>query len=456
MRNNIYAIVLLAACGGAQKGPTIGTGKNPAPPPSIQQAKPDVADPKAGGAVETVKVSADAKKDYQAALENFKNNDKSGWNSGACNSSADKFKAVVREHSDMTSAQFMVGLSYQRCNMNAEAEAAYLECTKMKGDVRPQAMALSNLGQLYYKSGKVDAAKQYWDSAIKANGKLVAARINTASLNLEKMRQINNPKDGQWKKLEEDARFNLSNALGVEPESVEAYTVFGLIYMEGWQTNKNRLDLAKTLMDEAQKRNPKYPPLLNAYGLYWMRKGGLNQALENFEGAVAGDPKFFEAHINAGLLTLGSRKYDVAKAHFEKALEVAPKNYDAIIGLGIAQRGLSDLDGAEKSYKAAQGIDPNRGDAYFNLGVLYKDFRANKQPDLQASIGIYKQAKEFFNQFLGKRGTEADKAEAKENIKDCDKVVKQLENFIRIQANMPKEPTPAPAPAPAPAPPAKK
>jgi hypothetical protein len=31
-------------------------------------------------------------------------------------------------------------------------------------------------------------------------------------------------------------------------------------------------------------------------------------------------------------------------------------------------------------------------------------------------------------------------------------VVKQLENFIRIQANMPKEPTPAPAPAPAPAP----
>src|SRR5262245_61776666 len=156
-------------------------------------------------------------------------------------------------------------------------------------------------------------------------------------MNLEQMRKINNPKDAQWKKLEEDARFNLSSALGVDPESVEAYTVFGLIYMEGWQTNKNRLDLAKTLMDEAKKRNAKFPPLLNAYGLYWMRKGSLNQALAEFEGAVTGDPKFYEARINAGLLTLGARKYDVAKEHFAKALEIAPKNYDAMIGLGVAQ-----------------------------------------------------------------------------------------------------------------------
>ena len=80
--------------------------------------------------------------------------------------------------------------------------------------------------------------------------------------------------------------------------------MFGLVYMEGWQTNKNRLDLAKTLLDEAKKRNEKYPPLQNAYGLYWMHKGSLNQALQSFQAAVEGDPKFVEARINAGLLTL--------------------------------------------------------------------------------------------------------------------------------------------------------
>ena len=456
-------LTIAAACGGAQKGTVIGKGGTPPPPPDIKSHN-DVAEP--GKPVEAkVEVSADAKKDYQAAVEAFNNQDKSGnWSESACKGSAEKFQSVVKEHSDLIAAQFMVGLSYQRCNMDAEAEAAYQAASRMKGDSTKAAMALSNLGQLYYKHGKVDAAKQYWDSAIKANGKLIAARINLASMNLEQMRKIGNPKDAQWTKLEEDARFNLSNALGVDTDSVEAYTVFGLIYMEGTQSNKNRLDLAKTLMDEAQKRNPKYPPLQNAYGLYWMKKGSLNQALASFQAAVEADPKFVEARVNAGLLTLGFRKYDAAKEHFSKAVELAPKNYDAIIGLGIALRGLNDLDGAEAQYKKAMQIDGSRGESYFNMGVLYKDFRANKQNDpdqvtaVRKSVSVYKQAKEFFNQFLGKTGAEADKKEAQENIKDCDKVVKQLEQFADQLAKMPKMEQPAPqpaaptAPAPAPAP----
>src|SRR5262249_2657202 len=155
-------------------------------------------------------------------------------------------------------------------------------------------------------------------------------------------------------------------------------------------------------------RNEKYPALQNAYGLYYMHRGSLNQALQSFEAAVAGDPKFAEARINAGLLTLGFRKYDVAKDHFTNALQVNPKSYDATIGLGIAQRGLNGLDGAEKSYKAAMAIDGTRGDAYYNMGVLYKDFKANKQNDpdqikaLRMSIDVYKQAKDYFNTFLSK------------------------------------------------------
>jgi tetratricopeptide (TPR) repeat protein len=463
MRNKLILsslLVVAAACGGSQKS-GLGKGSAPPPPPQITKQN-DIAEP-GKPVVAKVEVSADAKKDYQNAVEAFRNQDKTGqWSEAACKQAAEKFSAVVREHSDLIAAQFMVGLSYQRCNMNSEAEAAYQQASRMKGDSTKAAMALSNLGQLYYKSGKVDAARQYWDSAIKANGKLIAARINLASMNLEQMRKIGNPKDGQWKKLEEDARFNLSNALGVDTDSVEAYTVFGLIYMEGASANKNRLDLAKTLMDEANKRNPKYPPLQNAYGLYWMKKGSLNQALQSFQAAVEGDPKFVEARINAGLLTLGFRKYDTAKELFAKALEIAPKNYDALIGLGIAMRGLGDFDGAEAQYKKAQQIDSQRGDAYYNLGVLYKDFRATKAGNndadpiagIRKSVAVYRQAKEFFNQFLGKTGSQEDKNEAKENIKDCDKVVTQLEKYMTQLQNMPKMPATPPTPAPAATPPA--
>jgi tetratricopeptide (TPR) repeat protein len=456
--NTLLAILLVAAtaCGGSPKT-GLAKGSKVPPPPTIGGGGG------AGPGTPKPEISKDARKDYQAAVQYFDQNDKGTWNESACRSSADRFQAVVREHPDLVAAQFMVGLSFHRCNLIGDAEKAYQAATRMKGDPTKQAMALSNLGQIYYQAGKVDGAKSYWDSAIKANGKLVAARINVASLDIEQIRKINNPKDSKWKALEEDARQNLSNALGVDSDNVEAYTAYGLLYMEGWKSNKNRLLLAKLLLDEGKKRNAKYPPLMNAYGLYWMHRGALNEALQAFSSAVEGDPKFVEARINAGLLTLGFRKYDTAKEMFSKALDIQPKNYEAVIGLGVALRGLNDLDGAEAQYKKAMQIDSRRGDSYYNLGVLYKDFRANKQNDpdpiksLQAAQQSYRQARDFFSQFLDKDGDASDKTEAKNNIGDCDKVVKQLDNAITSLRNAPPPtpmptPTPAPAPAPAPAP----
>jgi tetratricopeptide (TPR) repeat protein len=454
MRTQILSASLLAlvACGGSQKSGNLSKGGTPPPPPNIGVHQ-DVASSGKGAApaAPKVEVSKDARADYKGAMDNFMTQDKAGgWNESACRSAADKFASVAKDHG-LVEAQFMAGLSYQRCNLDKDAESAYQAASHMKGDPAKIAMALSNLGELYYKAGKLDAAKSYWDSALKATGKLVAAHINEATLELEEMRRIHNPKDANWKKYEEDARFHLSSALGVDTDSVDAYTDFGLVWMEGWQQNKNRLDLAKTLLDEAKKRNEKYAPLQNAYGLYWMHKGSLNQALQSFTAAVEADPRFIEARINAGQLTLNFRKYDTAKEMFSKALELAPKNYDAVIGLGIALRGLNDFDGAEAQYKKAKDLDPRRGDAYFNLGVLYKDFRANKvnDPDpikaLQGSQQMYRTAHDFFQQFLDKEGDAEDKTEAKNNIGDCDKVVKQLDNAITSLRNAPKMPDSPPA-----------
>lgn len=443
MNKIIYsaALAALVACGGGAKSSGLHSGGSVPPPPNVPAAG-------TGQPAEKREVSADAKKDFTSAASFFAQNDKGSWNESTCRQAASNFEAVAREHTDLVEAQFMAGLSYHRCNLAKEAEAAYQAATRMKGDPTKIAMAMSNLGEIYYKAGKVDGAKQYWESAVKANGKLVAARINLASLELEQMRKIGD-KDSNWKKLEEDARFNLSNVLGVDSDNVTAYTVYGLIYMEGWKKNKNRLDLAKLLLDEGKKKNEKYAPLQNAYGLLYMHRGALSLALQAFQAAVELDPKFAEARENVGLTTLGFRNYDVAKEQFTKVIELQPKNYDAYIGLGAALRGLKDLDGAEAQYKKAKDIDPRRGEAYYNLAVLYKDFRASKQEDLKQSLGTYATAKDYFRQFLDKTADDEDKAEAKEQITVIDKTTTQINNFLKAQANMPKEPTPAPAPAPA-------
>jgi tetratricopeptide (TPR) repeat protein len=428
-------IALLAACGGPKTG--VRSGDVP-PPPRIEQSEnalPGKAEPKR-------ELTKDARRDFESAGQLYAATEKArGWNPSTCRQSADRFAAVVRTHPDLVDAQFMVGLSYHRCELFEDAERAYQQAIRMKSN---HGASLSNLGELYYRAGKVDQARQYWDSAIKANGKLIAARINVATLELEQMRKIKNPKDATWKKLEEDARFNLSNVLGVDSDNVAAYTVYGLVYMEGWQANKNRLDLAKLLLDEAKSRNERYAPLQNAYGLLHLHRSSLNDALRAFSAAVELDPSFVEARFNVGMVTLGFRNYELAKEMLSKVVELSPKHYDAHIGLGVALRGLKDLDGAEAEYKKAKDIDPRRGDALYNLGVLYKDFRASKNSDLQASIGTYRQAKEFFQQFMTTQAEQADKTEAKEQIALIDKTIKQIESFMKAQAN---QPPPPPEPA---------
>ena len=429
-------LMLTAACGGGAQATKGGTTPATASGVGEPASKPE---PKR-------EVSSDARRDYDSAAQQFAATDKAhGWNEPACRQSADRFAQVARSHTDLVEAQFMIGLSYHRCGLTQDAERAYQQALKIKPN---HGGSMSNLGEIAFRAGRVDDAKRYWESAIKANGKLTGARIGIASLELEQLRKIGNPKDANWKKLEEDARFNLSNVLGVDSDNVAAYTVYGLVYMEGWQANKNRLDLAKLLLDEAKTRNEHYAPLQNAYGLLYLHKQSLNQALQSFSAAVEADPKFVEARFNVGMITLNFRKYDAAKDMLSKVVELSPKNYDAYIGLGIALRGLKDLDGAEAQYKKARDIDPRRGDAYYNLGVLYKDFRASKNADLGASIGTYKQAKDFFQQFLSMQGDQSDKTEAKEQISLIDKTVTQIQQFMKAQANQPAAPaagTPAPS-----------
>ena len=448
------ALLAASACGGGSKkaatSPSGGSGDEAAAAPSKSGGNASAAPPRA--------ISKDARNDFDSAAKYFADQEKAGWSSGSCKDAAGKFSSVVSDHKDLVEAQYMVGLSYQRCGMLNDAANAYNAALKIKPT---HAQSMSNLGEIAYEQGKLDQAKAQWKKAIDAYGKLVAARTSLASLALDEMRKTKDA--AAWGKLEEDARGNLSAALAVDNDNIKAYTLYALVYMEGRQKNKNRLDLAKLLLDEAKKRNDNFAPLKNAFGLYYLYRGNLSLALEQFQAAVTLDPKFVEARMNVGMTTLGFRKWDVAKDQFNKVLELNPKNYDAMIGLGVALRGLKDFDGAEAQYKKAAALDPKRGEAIFNLGVLYKDFRASKQADMRASQATYRTARDYFKDFLTKSDIgDDDKTEAKNNIADCEKVVTQLDEAIKNQAANPPPPpaakpgaaaaaAPAAAPATAPA-----
>ncbi len=412
-------------------------------------------------------VSKEASADFKAAVAFYEDKAKKGLSNEDCVAAAKKFESVAEEHDKLVEAWFNAGVSYQKCGMTREAEAEYQKALKINPAHAP---SLVNLGEIYYRGGNDRVGQQYFEQAIKADGTVGGAYVNLAWMNYDKMRGASS--DAEKAKWEKEALFNLKNALAVDNDNVVARVLMAMVYMEGSEKNKNRLDIAQLLLDGVLKNKPtlkdnasddekkvyakdvakyeqnsRYPLLYNALGLLYMKRNSIGKALTYFRKAVELDGDFVEARLNLGFTVLGFRKYDDAAQDFDAVLKIQPKNYDAKIGLGVAQRGQRKIDDAEASYKEAMALNKERGDAYFNLGVLWKDFRTN-DPDQKKNREAYRTAKGYFRDYLTKSDVKGDKKkEAQDYIEDCDKAISTLDQVINQIENAPPEPAAKPEPA---------
>jgi len=466
LRSGLAAVcaLTLAACGAAKpstKAEQIEQAKEAEAPPLLA----DTA--KAAPKIER-KISKEASSDFKSAVAFYEDKAKDGLSNDDCVAAAQKFESVGSEHDKLIEAWFNAGVAYQKCGMTKEAENAYQKALKINPAHAP---TLVNLGEIYYPGGNARVGQQYFEQAIKADGTVGGSYVNLAWMTYDKMRAA--ASDDEKKKWEKEALFNLKNALAVDNDNVVARVLMAMIYMEGSEKNKNRLDIAALLLDGVIKNKPtlkdnakedekkiyekemaryeqnvKYPLLYNALGLLYMKRNSIGKALTYFRQAVQLDPDFVEARLNLGFTVLGFRKYEDAAQDFAAVLKLQPKNYDAKIGLGVALRGQRKIDEAETAYKEAIGLNGQRGDAYFNLGVLWKDFRTNDS-DQKKNREAYKTARDYFRQYLAKSDAKGDKKkEAQDYIEDCDKAINTLDQVIQQLDSAPPEPPKSEAPTP--------
>jgi tetratricopeptide (TPR) repeat protein len=409
---------------------------NPKKPPA--QKPPD---PKAAPAADAAPAAAPApaarkpKDDFEAAVFFFQDTDRAGWSNDKCDAAADKFLSAGK--GKRAEAFFNAGVALERCGKYGDAEKDYRKAIDLNPNHGP---TLAALGELALRNGKVQDAQQLFDKAIKndSNREVTAAYTNLAWMQYQQIRQTTVAATRQ--QLEATALTNLQRCLAIDNDNVVAYTIMALLYMEGADKNRNRLDLAELLINEAMKRNSRSAALWNASGLLKMKRNNVAKALEDFRQAATNDPRLAEARMNIGQIVLSSRNYDEAETQFREVLKLHKNDYAALIGLGVALRGQATvlraagqldkfakkIDESEDSYRQAMDVDKNRGDAYYNLGLLYKDYRTN-DPDQSKNIGQYRKAKQFFQDYLAR----ADKAdpkrdEAQGHIGDCDKYVEIL------------------------------
>jgi tetratricopeptide (TPR) repeat protein len=375
-------------------------------------------------------VTQEAKAQFERAAAFYREQAEQGWNESRCKAAADRFDDVADDFPELVEARFNAGLSYHHCEMYDAAEKRYRAAL----EIQEHGPSIANLGKIYWDRGDEARAREHWEKAVSVDQRSTAARTGLAWLIIREMREGADRRN--FERLEQEASRHLSSVLAVENDNIEAYALYALLYLEGADRNRARLDIADLLLDEGSKIRNDYAPIYNARGLIQLKRDNVSQALANFQRAVALDPNFLEARMNVGNVVLGFRKYDEAVEQFQSVLQRDSSNYDALIGLGIAQRGLRQYDEAEKTYRRAVELDGDRGMAFFNLGVLYKDFYANQQGgDLKATQDAYRKARDYFRQYLQKNDvTDSGRREAQANIGDCDKIIEQLGEIIRAMA----------------------
>ena len=133
-----------------------------------------------------------------------------------------------------------------------------------------------------------------------------------------------------------------------------------------------------TLYERALAVNDNNSPVHNSMGVWLVKRGRRDLALEHFRRAVDISPDFImarqnlaSAHSDVGSSLALKGRLTEAITHFRLALDVDPEHVLARYNLANALCELGELDEARKHYLQVLAIDPESADAHNALGLLY-------------------------------------------------------------------------------------
>jgi len=95
-------------------------------------------------------------------------------------------------------------------------------------------------------------------------------------------------------------------------------------------------------------------------------------------------------HLDHGRACLDKGKYDDAIADYDKAIALDPNVATAYTNRGVTYGRKGDYDRAIADYTKAIAIDANHANAYYNRGVAYE-----KQGDKEQAIAEYRKVLEI-------------------------------------------------------------
>jgi Tfp pilus assembly protein PilF len=410
---------------------------------------------------DTSVVTEENKKAYDDALKAFVEHDKANdWAEASCKSSADAFTKVNDDNKkkagkELPQALYNAGLSFQRCNNDAEAKKLFAQTLALDPKFHRAKVQVA----LYDYKDKGESALPQTVEALQQAVLDAEFQNPDALVNLAMLQMKRNGSTGDGKSCENDmdcAKRNIQRALAVDDSFMPAFNQLALYYLErakakagkttaktvtaGKKTkgiNQQQLELAALVCSQAIRKNPKYAPIHNTAGLIQVELGNINGAVAEFRQASQLDASFFEAHMNYAAVNLSFRGFKNAEEAYAAALKIKPGDFDAKLGQALAIRGQINDTNFDESIKRSQAlldeakkIAPERPETYYNEAILTQEYKVKGIMDQKATLPVYDQAIATYNVFIQKAGGGAEYADAVKRSKERIKDMEDFKKFI--------------------------
>lgn len=213
--------------------------------------------------------------------------------------------------------------------------------------------AHNNLGNYFYKQGKLDRAIHELEEAVRLKKNYPEGHNSLGTMYIDKG-------------LIDKAIAEYAEAIKCKPVFPQAYYNLGNACIK-----KGLLDNGITYFQKAVSMGMHNPQVFNNLGSAYIKKGMLDDAIAQYKKALAVYNDYPEVHSNLGYVYTEKGDFGKAISELKEALELQPNHANAHNNLGVVycQKGL--FDKAHQEFLKAIKYDPKNASAHKNIGMIY-------------------------------------------------------------------------------------
>ena len=237
-----------------------------------------------------------------------------------------QFNKALQVGSNLAKAQFQLGDVLIKQGRTKQGIILTKQALQNDPDY---AEAHNNLGGQLLQQGKLDEALEHLTRALSINPELTEAHNNVGIILI------------QQGKLDA-AISHFQEALRIDPD----FALAKKNLQRALAIRQNRMDAEVQKLLAALKSSPDDPVLNYRLGNLYLGRGELNNAVGQFEKALALKPKFPEAQNNLALAYAAGRQYDRALAAFTQLIELDPDNPSTYYNIAVLYALQNEVDDA--------------------------------------------------------------------------------------------------------------